>query len=251
MIWQDLTSQALKQVKKETPVILPVAAIEQHGPHLPLATDRMIVEHFCGELNRELSDRVLILPTVAVGCSMHHMDFAGSLTLSHETFAAQVTEILDSAVHHGFTRLVILNSHGGNLGVAQVLGEKLGAAYPECRVAVVTWWKLVGEELLNLTETGPGGVGHACEFETSLMEVIAPDLIHRQAIKPGANLGTFDWAEGDMLRGSRGLLYRSMKEMTSNGVYGRPDKATREKGIEITRLVVEALQRVILDLRSP
>lgn len=248
MIWQELTSKALDRASREIPVILPVAAIEQHGPHLPLATDRLIAEHFVGELNRELGDRVLILPTVAVGCSVHHMDFAGSLTLSHETFAAVVSETLDSAVHHGFKRLVILNSHGGNLGIVQVLCEKLGAAYPECVVVAATWWKLAAEALMKLTMTGPGGVGHACEFETSLMEVIAPHLIDRKSVQPGANVKTFDWAEGDMLRGARATLYRSMKQMTPNGVYGRPDQASREKGMEITRVVVTALTKLVRDL---
>jgi hypothetical protein len=73
MNWQELTSPALGKISRRTPVVLPIAAIEQHGPHLPLATDRLIVEHLCEQLNRELKHRVLILPTLAFGCSMHHI----------------------------------------------------------------------------------------------------------------------------------------------------------------------------------
>jgi hypothetical protein len=90
VIWQSLTSKALARLDRSIPVVLPVAAVEQHGPHLPLATDRLIAEHFCRELDRELPDRVLILPTVAVGCSQHHMDFPGTLSVSHDGFMRYV-----------------------------------------------------------------------------------------------------------------------------------------------------------------
>jgi creatinine amidohydrolase len=248
MIWQELTSASLAKLGRNVPVLLPVAAVEQHGPHLPLGTDRFIGEFLATELNRELDDQVLILPSVAVGCSRHHMDFPGSLTLTHRAFAAQVLGILESVVHHGFERLLILNSHGGNQGIGQVILERFGAEHPSCRVVLATWWKIAAESLGKITETGPGGVGHACEFETSLMECVAPHLIDHAAIGPGQNTPTFAWAEGDMLRGARASLYRSMKEMTPNGVYGRPDRASPEKGRAIRDAVVSALKKIVLDL---
>jgi creatinine amidohydrolase len=248
MIWQNLTSPSLSHVDRRTPVLLPLAAIEQHGPHLPLATDRLIGEYFAAELEREIPDRILILPSLAVGCSRHHMDFAGTLTLSHDTFAALAIETMSGVIAHGFHHLILLNSHGGNQGVGQVILERLGEAHPECRVVLATWWKLAGAELAGITESGPGGVGHACEFETSLIECIAPELIDRAAIKPGENAPTYSWAEGDMLRGARAALYRTMKQMTPNGVYGRPDQASREKGLAIRNTVVGNLKTVVLDL---
>ena len=88
MYWDQLTSVQLAALDKQTPVLLNIAAIEQHGAHLPVATDRMIGEYFSGLLNKEIGDKVLILPIVAVGCSDHHMGFCGTLTLSHSTFSA-------------------------------------------------------------------------------------------------------------------------------------------------------------------
>ena len=248
MIWQHMTSQALGRMQRQTPVIFPVAAVEQHGGHLPLGTDRLIAEWFCTELDKEMADQVLILPAVPVGCSQHHMDFPGSLTLRHETFGALVEEVLESVSHHGFHNLVVFNSHGGNQGIGQVIVERWGARHPNCRTVFASWWRIAAQHLLWLNESGPGGVGHACEFETSLMDVIAPELIDRPAIASGENVATYSWAEGDMLRAPAASFYRSMKQMTSNGVYGRPEKASRRKGVAIREVVVTALRQIVQEL---
>jgi creatinine amidohydrolase len=248
MIWQELISSDFHDVDRRTPVLLPVAAVEQHGPHLPLATDRMIVEHFAGELNSQLDERVLVLPTMPVGCSDHHMEFAGSLTLSQETFLSVAKQYLHSAWRHGFQRFLVLNAHGGNQGVGQVLLEQFGTEHANSQIVVATWWRVAVEALEALNETGAGGVGHACEFETSLMLHIAPELVRVDAIEKRANVPTYAWAEADLLRSPRAALFRTMKQMTPNGAYGEPARATAEKGKEISDSVCEALVRILTDL---
>jgi creatinine amidohydrolase len=248
MNWQELASPEFGEIDRATPVVLPVAAVEQHGPHLPLATDRMIAEFFADRINSRLGSSVLILPTVAVGCSAHHMEFLGSLTLRHETFLSVCEQYLTSAHAHGFRNFLILNSHGGNRGVCQVLLEKFGAEHANCRIAVASWWRAAAEALLPLNETGPGGVGHACEFETSLMLHIAPRSVRMEAMEPKSNTSTFDWAEEDLLRPSRVSLYRSMKQITPNGAWGDPTRATAAKGQQITEIVCDALSKVVSEL---
>lgn len=248
MIWDQLTSEEVGQLDKNIPVVLPMTATEQHGYHLPLATDRLIGEHFANELNKMMSDKVLILPSVAVGCSDHHMQFNGTLTLKHDTFANQVKDIVSSVVHHGFRKIVLLNSHGGNQGIGQVLAEQLGGTYSDCHIVMVTWWKIALAALRELNETGFGGVGHAGEFETSLMLLIAPELVKKERIAMGANTKTFNWASGDMLQGPAASYYQTMKEMTPNGTFGDPTSATKEKGILITNCVVKPLEKIVMDL---
>jgi len=250
MIWQELTTTEFHTIDRGTPVVLPVAAVEQHGPHLPLATDRMIAEHFVDRINARLGSSVLILPTVAVGCSEHHMGFPGSLTLRHETFLNVCEEYLTSAHSHGFRNFLVFNSHGGNRGICQVLLEKFGASHPACRIGVATWWRAAGEPLLPLNETGAGGVGHACEFETSLMLYIAPQSVRMDAIEPKGINSTFEWAEEDLLRTSRVSLFRSMKQITPNGVWGDATRATAAKGEQITNIVCDALSVVVRDLAA-
>ena len=248
MIWQELASTDFEQIDTFTPVVLPIAAIEQHGPHLPLATDRMIAEYYTKVIDERLGKRVLILPTISVGYSQHHMDFPGSLTLTHETLLDVAEQNLGSAAQHGFRNFLVLNSHGGNQGVCQVLVERFGASHSKCQVVTATWWRVAIDALFDINDSGHGGAGHAGEFETSLMLHIAPDLVRLEDRQPRANLPTYDWAEGDLIRSSRATLYRSMKQMTPNGAYGDPSTATAEKGKQIAEIVCEKLCGILTDL---
>lgn len=248
MYWDQLTSPQVDALDRNIPVILPISATEQHGAHLPLATDRMIGEYFCQQLEQNISSQVLILPSVGIGCSEHHKDFAGSLSVQHQTFLQQLTDIADCVVGYGFKNLLILNSHGGNQAIGQSFVEIYGYRQPAINLAIATWWRLAAAALHELNTSGPGGAGHAGEFETSLMLLIAPQLVQLDEIKPKGNVPTLDWAEGDMLTGPRVGLYRRMKEMTPSGVYGEPSAGSREKGAQISAIVVQELQKVILDL---
>lgn len=249
MIWDQLTTLQVEKLDKHTPVILPITATEQHGPHLPLATDRLIGEHFAIKVHEELDDQVLILPPISVGYSKHHLKFSGTLTLSHENFSRQVEDIVDSVIHHGFNRIILLNSHGGNQGVGQVILEKLGDKHTEAHIVMATWWRIAYTELKKIA-CGFGSAGHAGEFETSIMMMIAPHLVLMDKIKPGTNKTSFSWAEGDLLNAPQAAYFRSMNELTSNGVFGDPTIASREKGKKIEDCVVKALKNIVIDMNG-
>ncbi len=138
MIWDELTSVQLADLDKNIPVLLPLTATEQHGAHLPLATDRLIGEHFVYALNSVINDTVLILPAVRIGCSNHHMDFPGTLSLSHATFLSVVKETVGSVLSHGFCKIVLFNSHGGNQGIMNVAMEQLGYENPHAHIVAAT-----------------------------------------------------------------------------------------------------------------
>ncbi len=248
MIWDQLTSPQIEVLDRNSPIFLPIAATEQHGSHLPLATDRLIGEHFLEELNKKLSDHILILPPIAVACSEHHLGFAGTLSQKHEVFMSQVVGVMDSVFHHGFKNLILFNSHGGNQAIGQVILESQGHRFPDRNIFLVTWWKLAGKEFGEITTTPFGGTGHAGEFETSLMLHIAPELVDDSRITRGGNQPGHSWAEGDMLNAPKISHYRSMKDMTPNGIYGDPTAATAEKGAKISHVVVGKLASMVDDL---
>lgn len=253
MRWEQFTANEIAALDRGIPVVLNVAAIEQHGPHLPLETDARIGDHFLRRLEERLDDRVLVLPQVKVCCSEHHMDFPGTLSIRHETFLLYVGEILDSVVRHGFRNIVLFNSHGGNQAIGQVLLESFGAKHRDCHIAMLTWWRLAAPELSAVRETGFGGINHACEFETSLMLVAAPDSVRRELVSGMSYVETYDWANADMILPARGALFRSMKDMSGGtGVVGDPSSASAAKGERITAAIVNQLAHVVESLaRAP
>lgn len=249
MRWAKLTTNEFAGLDRSIPVVLNVAAIEQHGPHLAIDTDVAIGGHFLDRLEARMGDQVLILPQVKVCCSEHHMEFAGTLSIRHETFLAYVGDILESVVRHGFTNIVLFNSHGGNQAIGQVLLETFGSRHRDCRMAMLTWWRLAAPELEAIRESGFAGVNHACEFETSLMLLAAPESVRRELIGDMSYVETFDWANADMIRAARGALFRTMHQMSGGtGVVGDPSTATAAKGERITEAVVDQMERVIASL---
>ncbi len=250
MYWDQLTSPQVAQIDKNTPVLLPISATEQHGAHLPLATDRMIGEHFCKCVHDAMTDNVLILPMMSIGCSEHHSDFAGSLSIQHVNFLNILIDIADSVTKYGFKNIILLNSHGGNQAIGQTFVEVFGYRNQNMQIAMLTWWRIALGQLIPHNQSGKGGCGHAGEFETSLMLHIAPHLVNMNLANTKSNVATYPWAEGDLLYGAKGSLYRTMQEMTPTGVYGSPLYGTKEKGKEISRIVTQHLVAIVRDMLS-
>ena len=248
MIWEELNTRQISELDKNLPVMVNLSATEQHGNHLPLGTDRMIGDYFCRKLEERISDQILILPNLAIGYSRHHMDFSGTLSLSHETLISQLKEITDSVFSHGFTKFILFNSHGGNQALGQVYVEQMGHRYPHGHFVMINWFRLAVEKLRTLSESGPGGAGHGGEMETSLMLHIAPHLVSKEFIEDKKNTSTFPWAEGDLFGGAEASYYRSMRSMTPNGIYGDPRFASAGKGAEIEKVVLERLEEIVGDI---
>ncbi len=250
MKWADLTTAEIDQVDRDTVVILPIAAVEQHGPHLPLSTDCRIGMHLLESVEQRCSNDMLILPQVQVCCSDHHMDFVGTLTVRHETFLAYAGDILRSVIAHGFRTLLIFNSHGGNQAIGRVLVDQIGHQEQGCRIALATWWTLAAPALAQIRESELGGANHACEFETSLMMEADPASVRRHRIEERSLGPTTRWTVEDMLAAPPISLYRSMKDKSGGtGTVGEPALATRQKGRAITEAVTIQLQQLVQDLR--
>lgn len=164
-----------------TTVVMACGAVEQHGPHLPLFMDAEHGTRLAGEVAKRMGD-ALVAPTVRVGCSEHHMAFAGTLTLREETFAAVVTDCCTSLARHGFRRIVIVPTHGGNfaplLRMHAALGDAVG---PDCDVIVyadlMEIMRVWREQLDAVSGLGDRVGGHADIAETSIMAALHPDLI--------------------------------------------------------------------------
>ena len=220
-------------------VVIAVGAVEQHGPHLPLLVDAVRGDRLAVEVARRLGNS-LVAPTIRVGCSEHHMGFAGTLTLRRSTLEAMCIDYAVSLARHGFTRLCFVPSHGGNFGpLAEMLSDLRAAVGSDCRVDAYT--DLVGfvalweEALLEAAPELVGRVGgHADIAETSEILCIRPDLVRLDRAEEG-HLEPFD--EGLKAR----IFKEGFRAVTSNGILGDARGATEEIGLACIRHAADGI----------
>lgn len=237
MSWPEVRSEL--DAGRDT-VVIAFGATEQHGPHMPLATDALLGDH----LARLVADRLdgFVAPTVRVGCSDHHLAFAGTLSLSDQTFHAIVADVVRSLARGGFRRVVLLPTHGGNFGPLAEAVEKLGPD-PGIEVSALTDLRaLVAIAQLGADEYGvPLGEGglHAGEWETSMLAMIHPDMVRLDRGEPGYT-GDLESAVGAMFAGG-------VDAISQNGVVGDPTRASAQHGSRYWEKVLEITLSVIGD----
>lgn len=206
-------------------VIITIGSTEQHGLHLPLGTDAILGEALGERVARALGN-ALLAPGMRIGCSEHHMDFAGSLTLSRETFIRVVADICRSLARHGFRHIVLIPTHGGNFAPLANAVEAVRPELPGSNLIAFTDLMAFMEEIFQTgkaREVTPEQAGaHAGEFETSIMLTVRPDLVAIDQAQPGY--------VGDQLSIAPLVFEKGFKAVTENGVLGDPRDASADNG---------------------
>ena len=178
----ELTWPDLEQVSRDdTVVVYPIAAFEQHGPHLPFITDTAEVAAIVDRLDAEIPDQVLCLPAQWLGYSPHHLRFKGTITAQSETHINMIVDTVSSMVHADFDKIAIVNGHGGNVPNMNVALQRLMEKCPDARIYGTSWFAY--DELSQIREAGPHGWGHAGEMETSVMMACIPNGSKQTACK--------------------------------------------------------------------
>ena len=182
--WRRLRADQLRELaRQDAIVILPIAALEQHGPHLPVEVDSRLGEEVAVRTARKAVARgqaTVVLPVLWTGISEHHMSFSGTITLDFATFSAVVEGVVRSVLRDGFKRVVLLNAHGGNENALRTITDDLT---PKLGVPIVqfTYWYAAAVAIAKILET-QGGLQHACEAETSMMMAVRPELVAEDRI---------------------------------------------------------------------
>ncbi|MCA9174712.1 MAG: creatininase family protein, partial [Planctomycetales bacterium] len=223
MKYHELSSPALGQRAPHTPVVIPIAALEQHGDHMPLFTDSLLVAEVARRAEESLGDRVLFGPVMWFGNSEHHMDFPGTLSAAPRTYLNMLNDMVENLLTHGFRRIVLLNGHGGNIVPSQQAMFEVRQRHRErddLLLLSTTYWTL-GANVGDSHEWQQRQMGHAGEWETSMMLRIRPDLV-------GDHLACTTVPFGDFFPGSHRAWIT--KERTARGHIGSPQAATAEKG---------------------
>ncbi len=244
--WARLKAQDLRRLASENAVvIIPVASIEQHGPHLPVMTDTRLGHEVAVRAARKASAArpTVVTPVVWHGLSEHHMPFGGTLILSHDTFRRVIRDLVISLTRHGFHDIVISNSHGGNIIATHQICDELSTQIDATLVAT-TYVTEAGSDIGDLLED-QNGIQHACEGETAMMMAVEPDLVDTSDL---ASLATPRGTTKGFLGAGRGSYrWRPFAHMTGNGVSGIPGKATAEKGERIIEAGASAIAALIID----
>lgn len=251
MRWEEQSSPDVAALDRErTVVILPLGSVEQHGYHLPLGTDTMLA-HAVSLAAAARAGDTAVLPPPWFGFSAHHMRFPGTITLSAETLMAMAEDIVSSLVQHGFRRILIVNGHGGNAGVIDVLASALGHRhYGAARIAALTYFHLARQEIAELRRSESGGMGHACEFETAMVQHLRPELVtigKAQTTYPDPGSA---YLTTDLLGTSAIRAYHDFADLSPSGTFGDPALATPEAGAAFFEAVAEALAAFIDDFRG-
>ncbi len=242
LTWPDVKAA----VADERVVLLPTGATEQHGPHLPLDVDAFLAHSVCLEVGKRAPDKVLVMPPVPYGLNQHHIDFPGTIHIEPETFIAFCTDITRSVAHHGFTKILIVNGHGSNTPLVDLVARKTTLT-TNALCAAVNYFALARKEFDKVRETDV--VAHADEFETSLYLHVAPERVRMDlAVADDDVRGKYVTSDSTYDFPVRFSDYWS--RWTSTGVHGDPTKATAEKGKLIFETTVAALVEFVDEWRA-
>jgi creatinine amidohydrolase len=249
--WRDMTWQDFQQGNPaEWIAVVPVAAIEQHGPHLPLSVDALIAEGYLARVHKLLPESLpaTFLPVQEIGKSGEHRDFPGTLTFSYETVIRAWVEIGESVHRAGVRKIVFVNSHGGNSSaldiVTRELRERLGMF-----AALTSWHRLGYPEGLFGADEKLHGI-HGGEIETSLMLAFAPDKVRMDKLQDFVPVTKAMEKEFKILRSTVPAGFAWMtQDLQETGAIGNAKAATKEKGEKAADFGARAFVSLLEDIQ--
>jgi creatinine amidohydrolase len=175
MTWPQVTA-----LSPDVPIVIPTAALEQHGHHLPLFTDSMLVGEITRRAEAALADKIVLTPVMWLGNSAHHLDFAGTMSAGPRTYIDLVGDMVENFLRHGFRRIVIINGHGGNNVPGQQALFEVRQRHREeddLLLLFAPYWGLGARPHEIDPNIQQQAMQHACEWETSMMLALAPHLV--------------------------------------------------------------------------
>jgi creatinine amidohydrolase len=239
--FHEMTFPLLREVPRDrTVVVAPIAACEQHSRHLPTITDTVLVTGVAEGVERRLPEQVLLLPTQWMGASAHHLRFGATLSAEVDTHIDMLCDLVVPLLEDGYQRILLLNGHGGNIDTMHVALRRLQPRFRQRILSAASYWELAEKELAGLVEGPRKSMGHACEFETSMMLALRPELVRRGEIKDDP------LRDEPVLRGL--FLADDMWQRTDHGAVGYPELASAEKGQAFLKAAIDRTVEVVQGL---
>jgi creatinine amidohydrolase len=252
LTWPEMRAALARE--PQPVVAVPIGAVEDHGLHLPLSTDNDILAGILAECGRRASSDLLVLPVIPFGLDEHHMDFPGTISVDVTTTLTYLTQVAISVARHGFSHILIVNGHGSNQSICDLAARQCvlatGAICAATTVNAAVDPALVRDVLDAERAGGPGSVGHACEYETSLMLHLHPEEVQMDlAVREVGQLKLkyFNW---DHPEPSAYSWQDWWSRFSESGVCGDATAATPEFGRRLFELTVERFLELVREFRT-
>ena len=240
--YEEFTWPEIREAVEENRVaVLPVGTVEQHGPHLPLATDVLTSSELARLAVKRVPDEAVVLPPVYYSFNEHQMDFPGTIAIEGPTVIAYVTDIARSLAHHGFRKILMVNGDSSNVPFLDIAARNVTNG-TDTLCAMVSWWSLIPPQLLReLRQTEyPGGMSHAGELETSVLLYLRGDLVQTNKAEKDV----------DFEPPSLVVMQESFSRYSRTGTVGDPTQASSEKGRRFVEAVVDRLVALLKEFRA-
>lgn len=229
-------------------LVVPVGSVEQHGEHLPVATDTILVGSVVdGALEAVTDVPALATPPVWCGYSPHHLSLGGTISGDFETLRSHLEEIAATGLSNGFDAILFVNGHGGNTALIETVVSEVGYAHEDVDALGVTYFQLADALVREVRDSDPGGMAHGGEFETSLMLYLDPESVGEN--RPAEYLEKpYDLGGTDLIEGGPLAIYRPFEAYSRSGAIGDPSLASAEKGEILFDGLTDALAALVRDV---
>lgn len=233
-------------------VVVPIGSVEQHGNHLPVSTDTILVDAAAHEGVSAASDDVpaVVTPPVWSGLSSHHMPFGGTLTLDFPEMLNMLESVGRSALDNGFDAILLLNGHGGNMSLLNTAVNQIGAEHPDIEVSGLTYFYLASSLIEEVRDSDAGGMMHGGELETSLMLHLRPELVNEDEMTAVYAERKHDLLLEDLFGSGPRSSYSTFADHTDTGVMGDPTLASAQKGETIFEHIAEEMGSLLEDIHE-
>jgi creatinine amidohydrolase len=252
LLYERLTWPEVRRAASEDRLaLIPVATLEDHGPHLPIDADLRIAAELCRRVAEGMPSETVLLPAIPHGYSPHHMDFPGAITIGWDTFTRYCTDVGGSLARHGFQRMLYVNGHGSNQNLVEMAARLVGLEHSDVLAAACFYLQSpeAVRTIAEVRESTRGGMGHACELETSIYLEIDPDAVEMEkavderSSTEGEN-AWFDWSDGPL------KLMPWWNTFSTTGVHGDPTLATAAKGKVLLDVAVAEVSSYVRELKD-
>ncbi len=245
--YEDLSSSEIKRINKKTVLIFPFSSIEQHGSHLPISTDKKILEGIISKFNSKFaSNKYLIMPQIYIGSASEHKSYDGTISLNSVDFIQYSIKIIEQFCKKKFKNILLLNSHGGQISHLDIAAKEIKSKYKSVDIIKANYFLFNGfEKIINKKELTYGY--HGGEFETSIMLYLYPKLVKSNKLKkhqlsPDAKSKNIITYEKNIKRAW------NTTDISKSGIIGDPTKASALKGKKILEVTSNTLKKIITEM---